>query len=341
MDKRFQVFVSSTYADLHKERQKVIQTLMEMDCIPAGMELFPAADEEQWEFIKRIIDDCDYYILMIGGRYGTLTTEGISYTEKEYDYAIAKGLKVLAFIHESPEEIPLGKSDTDPALREKLENFRGKVAQNRLVKMWSTASQLPGLIALSLSKTMKVYPAVGWVRANEVASGELLVELNDLRKENAQLKVEIAGFETREEHEVAELASLDDSFSVVLEWTEYRNQMKIPRVLKVIFTWGEIFACLAPELEEYPSNGAVNTKLGSALYRMEKPNAAKKVHVQHDIFQTIRVQLRALGLIDTSYRQATRGGMALFWSLTKQGQQLMTQLRTVRAPSDQSVAKTT
>ena len=41
MDKRFQVFVSSTYADLQEERQKVIQALMEMDCIPAGMVLAP------------------------------------------------------------------------------------------------------------------------------------------------------------------------------------------------------------------------------------------------------------------------------------------------------------
>src|SRR5678815_5746010 len=100
MEKRYQVFVSSTYADLRDERRRVIQTLMEMDCIPAGMELFPAADEEQWAFIKRVIDDCDYYILIIGGRYGSTTSEGISYTEKEYDNALEKGLKVLAFIHE-------------------------------------------------------------------------------------------------------------------------------------------------------------------------------------------------------------------------------------------------
>jgi hypothetical protein len=65
MEKRFQVFVSSTYDDLKIERSKVIQTLMEMDCIPSGMELFPAMDEEQWEFIKKVIDDCDYYLLII------------------------------------------------------------------------------------------------------------------------------------------------------------------------------------------------------------------------------------------------------------------------------------
>ena len=167
MNRRFQIFVSSTFADLQEERQKVIQTLMEMDCIPAGMELFPAADEEQWAFIKRIIDDCDYYILIIGGRYGSLTAEGISYTEKEYDYAISINLKVLAFVHEKPDEIPLGKSDTDPTVRQKLEDFRQKVSKNRLVKTWRMASDLPGLIALSLSKTIKAYPAVGWVRAKQ------------------------------------------------------------------------------------------------------------------------------------------------------------------------------
>ena len=90
MDTRYQVFVSSTFADLEEERKNVIQTLMEMNCIPAGMEFFPAIDEEQFEFIKRVIDDSDYYIVIIGGKYGSLTTEGISYTEKEYDYAVKK-----------------------------------------------------------------------------------------------------------------------------------------------------------------------------------------------------------------------------------------------------------
>jgi hypothetical protein len=67
MEKRYQVSVSSTFADLHQEREAVIRTLMEMDCIPAGMELFPAANEEQFKFIKKVIDDCDYYLLIIWG----------------------------------------------------------------------------------------------------------------------------------------------------------------------------------------------------------------------------------------------------------------------------------
>lgn len=163
MEKRYQVFVSSTYADLKEERQHVLQALMEMDCIPAGMELFPAADEEQWEFIKKIINDCDYYLLIIGGRYGSITVDGISYTEKEFDYAVKIGLRVVALIHGAPDDIPFGKSEQDPDLREKLLSFKDKVMNGRLIKFWRNIEDLPGLVALSLTKTIKAYPAVGWV----------------------------------------------------------------------------------------------------------------------------------------------------------------------------------
>ena len=120
---------------------------MEMDCIPAGMELFPAADEEQLNFIKRIIDDCDYYILIVGGRYGSITAEGLSYTEKEYDYALEKGLNILAFLHENPMEISLGKSEINPELRHKLDAFQQKVKTGRLVKFWNSANDLAGLVS--------------------------------------------------------------------------------------------------------------------------------------------------------------------------------------------------
>src|SRR5687768_12828918 len=87
MERRYQVFVSSTYTDLIEERREVIQALLELDCLPAGMELFPAANEDQWTLIKEVIDRTDYYVVIVGGRYGSTTPEGISYTEQEYEYA--------------------------------------------------------------------------------------------------------------------------------------------------------------------------------------------------------------------------------------------------------------
>jgi hypothetical protein len=66
-DRRFQVFVSSTFKDLTDERQKVFQAILEMRAFPAGMELFPSADEEQMEFIRNEILSSDYLCARGGG----------------------------------------------------------------------------------------------------------------------------------------------------------------------------------------------------------------------------------------------------------------------------------
>ena len=51
MEKRYQVFISSTFRDLIDERQAVLRAVLELDHMPAGMELFPAADDSAWQLI--------------------------------------------------------------------------------------------------------------------------------------------------------------------------------------------------------------------------------------------------------------------------------------------------
>lgn len=99
MEKRYQIFISSTYIDLIEERQKVTQAILKLYHFPIGMEMFHADNEEQWQQIKRTIDMSDYYVVIIGRYCGTLIEdEGISYTEKEYGYAISKNIPVLSFV---------------------------------------------------------------------------------------------------------------------------------------------------------------------------------------------------------------------------------------------------
>lgn len=95
MDKKYQVFVSSTYEDLQEERKAVMEALLQMNCFPVGMEYFNASDESQWDVIKQLIDECDYYVLIVAGRYGSVEeSTGKSYTQKEFEYAVSKGVKV-------------------------------------------------------------------------------------------------------------------------------------------------------------------------------------------------------------------------------------------------------
>lgn len=331
MNKRYQVFVSSTYADLKEERQHVLQALMEMDCIPAGMELFPAADEEQWEFIKKVIDDCDYYLLIIGGRYGSTTDDGISYTEKEFNYAVENGLKVVALVHGSPDDIPFGKSEQDSELRAKLLSFKDKVMDGRLVKFWNQATELPGLVALSLSKTIKMYPAVGWVRASYVASEDLLLELNELRKQNNELQTNLAKANIDQKPAIEGIADLDSQITLhgTHKYSPGRDYATRTESFTSTVSWRKLFSLIAPYIVEHPNDTSVKLTLAKSLHQLggERGYSAS---LDDQEFKTVTIQLKAYGLITTKYSQTTKGGMALFWSLTKKGEQLMVESRVIR-----------
>jgi hypothetical protein len=326
MEKRYQVFVSSTYADLKDERRAVIQTLMEMDCIPAGMELFPAADETQWEFIKRVIDDCDYYVLIIGGRYGSTSAEGLSYTEQEYDYAVSKELRVLAFVHDEPETLPEDKVEEDAELRARLAMFRGKVMTGRLVKPWKTASELPGLVALSLGKTIKAYPAVGWVRGDQVASKELLSEVNSLRKANDELRAGLATARNAVTPRVEKLARLDETVTVHGMYWAYSSHLN----WSVTLSWSETFRLIAPLLLGNPSDAGTKLFVTQELFNASGKTGTRATMGEQD-FQTLKVQFMALGFVDVKYIGAVGGGMGLFWLLTPLGRNHMFELRAVRS----------
>lgn len=171
-DKRYQVFVSSTYDDLQDERKEVMQALLELDCIPAGMELFPASSEDHGLLLSSVIDDCDYYILIIGGRYGSVGPEGISYTQMEFEYALKTGKPIISFIHKNPASIPTGKSEQTDEGKKKLEEFKN-LAEKKLVKFWETPAELGSVVSRSMVKLMKNFPAEGWVKAGSAVDRKI------------------------------------------------------------------------------------------------------------------------------------------------------------------------
>ena len=164
---KYQFFVGSTYKDLVDERQVAINAIIETNNIVAGMEFFGAVGENQLEHIKQEIDQTDYYLLIIGGRYGSLTKSGISYTEEEYDYAVLNGVRVIAFIHSNPESLAYNKSETNSSNREKLENFKTKVQNSGLVCFWDNLNDLKSKIVTTIYNVINKYPATGWKRIQE------------------------------------------------------------------------------------------------------------------------------------------------------------------------------
>lgn len=151
------IFISSTYKDLKKERQKVIEAIYEMEYVPRCMEIFPSSRRKQMDYIKGVIDECDCFILIIAGRYGTIdNNSGDGYVEEEYDYAVQTNKPILVFLYHNINNLKREKIDIDPTLIERLKNFKDKVSgSNRLVSFWRNSSDLKSKVLKSLQEEFR------------------------------------------------------------------------------------------------------------------------------------------------------------------------------------------
>lgn len=331
-DKKYQVFISSTYTDLVDERKAVEETIIRSGDFPVGMEAFPAADEEQFEFIKTIIDKCDYYILIIAGRYGSRAPDGLSYTEKEYRYAVENGIPVLVMLHGDRGSLSVDRSETDTEQIELLEKFISSVSEGRLRKNWTTVDGLKLVVreALDYAKATKQRP--GWVRGGHTSSQETLEKLVQLQEDNETLRAQIeasgagkpvienlAGLETPMEFKGRCVRGRN--FASSGSWEDFRFDT----------TFGEIFELISPHLMDPQSESRVNSIMAKTLYRRKNGSVAdvENFSTDDEVYQGLKIQLLALSLVVFSFEETAAGDRYLVWQLTPYGEQVMITRRAI------------
>lgn len=309
MQKKFQVFVSSTYEDLKEERKKVQEALLMADCIPAGMEAFVASNDEQFEIIKKIIDLCDYYVLIIGGRYGSISKSGISYTEMEYDYAVSKELPILVFSIDDKIELPGYKKEKDKSKEKLLKEFRNKAMQNRMASIWKNADDLFGKVAISIMKTKNDDVRPGWIRGDDYNPTEMLKQITDLQKENKRLIENVNDLEksiVELTSNTTELEFEDKKISISYTTSHYSYTKEI--TIKEIFKFVSInminVSVISNKIEDY-----IAQSVGAdSRSNLKEQNIAKR----------ICNQFLALKLMYTKWID----DKGLYYGLTKKGEKL-------------------
>ena len=323
MDKKYSVFVSSTYEDLKEERQEVVNALLKMDCFPIGMEYFNASDKSQWEVIKSLIDECDYYILIIAGRYGSVEpASGKSYTQKEFEYAKSKGIPTISFIHEHPEELP--DKYTEKEHKAELNQFR-EIAKNSLVCHWNTKGDLTKDVVLSLIGEFKTHPRVGWMRADEKSSNEQNKELLRLKEENEKLTERIKTLEETAPEGTDDLSQGEEEFNIQITAIIDHNYEEC---FEYKMSWNDICRAILPHLVQFCWEYNMPTSLKEFIESREPQY--RHVHINDLSFQTIKVQLIALGLITEAPKVKTSKTLAAAWTLTKYGALTMMRLGAIR-----------
>ena len=109
--KMYSVFISSAYESLRDERSLVIDALLDHNMFPVGMEHFTASTTQQFRDIEERIELSDFFILILGRRYGSCDELGMSWTEREYRYAKQREKEILVLFCDELLELRLRRSD--------------------------------------------------------------------------------------------------------------------------------------------------------------------------------------------------------------------------------------
>lgn len=170
MKKKLQIFISSTYTDLIEERQAAVQAVLEAGHIPAGMELFKAGNLSQLETIKKWINDSDVYMLILGGRYGSIESiSGKSYTQLEYEYALSQNIPVFSVIltdsfllHKTSLLGKMVYEQENPHLYDEFKNH----VMSKIIKFVDDEKDIKISIFATIQEFINDYQLDGWIRGD-------------------------------------------------------------------------------------------------------------------------------------------------------------------------------
>lgn len=200
MKKKLQVFVSSTYQDMIAERQAAIEAILDAGHIPAGMELFAAANESQMETIRRWINDSDVFMLILGGRYGSIESKtGKSYIHLEYEHALKTKKPYFAAVIMNDlldqKVRQNGSSAIEVTNGSSFAQFKSIVLGNTS-RFFGNMDQLKNIVLSSLKHIENTEDLVGWIRGSEFVDPRATLDENSkLKDENNSLRKRVEEFE--------------------------------------------------------------------------------------------------------------------------------------------------
>lgn len=159
MDKKYQVFISSTYMDMQKIRKFTFMSILKLGHIPVGLEMINSQEMTIEKCAEKYIDTCEFVVLIIGKHYGSIAQTGKSYVEEEYIYSLSKGKPILCFLN-----INYNKVDD-----EKYQRFVKRILENQLVVFWDDIDDFKNKFVQNISKFMiNCSPSTYWIKSSKI-----------------------------------------------------------------------------------------------------------------------------------------------------------------------------
>ncbi|KGT46600.1 MULTISPECIES: DUF4062 domain-containing protein [Acinetobacter] len=324
LDKRYQVFISTSGQDMQPERIILAQTLVGMGFFSWGLEQRTPLSTA---FARRQIDDCDYVVILLGSQYGEQSVSGVGYMHLEYIYAVSKQKPVIVFMHDDPDSRDESLHDAKPELREKFNEFR-KLLQNEVDQIFTYRSlrDLEMAVRLNMPQMLERYPVTGWVRPQNTQA--LHDEIDELKAKIAQMEADADKSEP-DPFLTLPKVSMHEVFSFEYRMHAYQDgnfkELKVQKKL----TWAELLVILGdtfinPTPEEFFSkrmNEYLNeTGLEDARVEMPRAHAVARAQMNIRALHSLKLQMRQNDWIVPTGRDDRQ---RLLWQLTSKAQKLM------------------
>lgn len=323
LDKRYQVFISTSGSEMQPERMTLSQTLVGMGFFSWGLEQRTPLSTA---FARRQIDDCDYVVMLLGSQYGEQSVSGVGYMHLEYIYAVTKQKPIIVFMHEDPESRDACLHDEKAELKEKFKDFR-KLLQNEVDQVFTyrTLRDLELAVRLNMSQMLERYPVQGWVRPQNTQA--LHDEIDRLKAQIQQLEAESG---TREVDPFLNVpkAAMHEVFVFEYRMHAYQDgnfkELKVQKKL----TWAQLLQILGshfinPTPEEFFTK-AINDYLNEnglidAREQMPRAHAIARSQINIRALHNVKMQMRQNDWIVPTGRDDRQ---RMLWQLTAKGQKL-------------------
>lgn len=296
LDKRYQVFITTSGKEMQPERMVVSQTLIGMGYFSCGLEQRTPLSTA---FARRQIDDCDYVLLLLGSQYGEQSVSGVSYLHLEYIYAVTKQKPIIVLMHENPESRDKSLHETKPELKERFKEFRAQLQKEaEQVITYKSLRELELAIRSYMPQMLERYPVVGWVRPQSIQS--LQDEIDRLKSQLSQAKMAQTNVEADPFLSLPRV-TVHDIFSFDYRMHAYQdgNFKELTPVREM--TWLGLLTLLSktfnqPSPEEYFSktlNHYLNeTGLQDVQKQMPRAHAVSRAQINVRALHTIKQQMR-------------------------------------------------
>lgn len=331
IDKRYHVFICTSGIDMQAERVVLSQALVSQGFFSWGLEHRTPLTTA---FARRQIDDCDYFILLLGSCYGDLSASGVSYMHLEYIYAVTKQKPIIILMHEDPDSRAVELQEKTAEGKSKFKDFRQQLQRERdVVASYRNARDLEMAVRHVMPQMIERAPALGWIRPQNTQ--QLQDEIDQLRQKLAQFELQTGGLKTDPFLQLPKVHR-EELFAFDYRVHAYQDgnfkELRPQRKMK----WGDILAVLGPGFsppapEENFSrvmNEYLNqSSLSDVREVMPRAHATARSQINVRALHTIKLQLKHNDWIAPVGRDERQ---RLLWSLTSTGEKLLTEIINAR-----------